>query len=137
MLPIQKLNRQQIISIVDNLRPRGETPLVYSILQSPADLKAVGGGSVIVITDGEETCHGDAVSAAQQLKAAGIPITLNIVGFTLKGEEKEDVERLMRPLAEATGGQFYSAQDGESLSPAPRFASPHKVPYESFYSKGR
>src|SRR5256884_1795625 len=135
-VPIQKLDRQQIVSVVDNLKPRGETPLVYSILQSPADLKAVGGGSVIVITDGEETCHGDAVSAAQQLKAAGIPITLNIVGFTLKGEEKEDVERLMRPLAEATGGQFYSAQDGESLSRALRLAALNKFPYEVFNAKG-
>ena len=65
LLPIQKLDRQRILSTVDNLKPRGDTPLVYSVLQTPADLKAVGGGSVIVITDGQETCHGDPVKAAE------------------------------------------------------------------------
>ena len=58
LLPIQKLDRQRILSTVENLNPKGDTPLVYSVRQTPADLKAVGGGSVIVITDGQETCHG-------------------------------------------------------------------------------
>jgi len=48
--PIAPLDRRRILSIADRLQPRGETPLVYSILQAPADLRAAGGGSVIVIT---------------------------------------------------------------------------------------
>jgi len=136
-VPIQKFDRQRILSVVDSLKPRGETPLVYSILQSPADLKAVGGGSVIVVTDGQETCHGDPVKAAEELKAAGIPVTLNIVGFTLKGKEKEDVERLMRPFAEATGGHYYYAENGEALARALSVAALNKFPYEVFDSTGQ
>jgi len=137
LLPIQKLDRQRILSTVDNLIPKGDTPLVFSVRQTPADLKAVGGGSVIVITDGQETCHGDPVKAVAELKAAGIPVTLNIVGFTLKGQEKESVERLMRPFAEATGGRYYYAEDGRALANALSMAALSKFPYEVFDAKGQ
>jgi len=137
LLPIQKLDRQRILSTVDSLKPRGDTPLVYSVLQTPADLKAVGGGSVIVITDGQETCHGDTVKAAAELKASGFPMTLNIVGFTLKGKEKQDVERLMSPFAEATGGHYYYAENGEALARAVSQAALNKFPYEVFNSSGQ
>jgi len=136
LLPIQKLDRQRILSTVDSLTPKGDTPLVYSVLQTPADLKAVGGGSVIVITDGQETCHGDPIKAAAELRAAGVPITLDIVGFTLKGQERESVERLMRPFAEATGGHYYNAENGEALATALSLAALNEFPYEIFDAKG-
>src|SRR5262249_6575773 len=103
------------------------------ILQAPADLKAVGGGTIIVITDGEETCGGDPVKAVDQLKEAGMPITLNIVGFTLTGKQ---VEQQLSQFAAATGGPYYSAQDGASLSGAlPRAALP-RFPYTVYDANG-
>jgi F5/8 type C domain-containing protein len=144
LVPIQKLDRQRILSTVDNLKPRGDTPLIYSVRQTPGDLKAVGGGSVIVITDGQETCSGDqehtrkaAAEAAEELKAAGFPVTLNIVGFTLKGTEKERAEQVMLPFAEATGGHYYYAENGEALARALSLAALNKFPYEVFDSSGQ
>ncbi len=133
MAPIQKIDRQKMLSIVDRVQPKGETPLVYSILQAPADLKALGGGSVIVITDGEESCGGDPVPAAEQLKAAGIPITLNIAGFTVKGQE---VERQLMTFAETTGGHYYSAQDGPALARALMMAAMAKFHYVVYDANG-
>jgi squalene-hopene cyclase-like protein len=130
---IAKLDRRRILSIVDALEPRGETPLVYSILQAPADLQAVGGGSLIVITDGEETCGGDPVAAARRLKDAGLPIALNIVGFTLTGKK---VEQDLTELAEATGGHYYAARDGEALARALTKAALTRIPYSVFDEKG-
>ena len=72
--------------IIDAARPRGETPLVYSVLQAIADLKAAGGGSVVLITDGEESCGGDFAAAAAAIKQSGLDFRLNIVGFTLQGQ---------------------------------------------------
>jgi hypothetical protein len=130
---IAPLDRQRILSIVDRLQPRGETPLVYSILQAPADLKAVGGGSLVVITDGEETCGGNLVEAAQQLKSAGLPILLNIVGFTVTGK---NVEQDLTTLAESTGGRYYGAQDGQALGRAVTQAALTRIPYAVFDEKG-
>jgi hypothetical protein len=98
-----------------------------SFLQAPADLKAAGGGTVIVITDGEESCKGDMVKAAAELKASGQDITLNIVGFTLTGQKAQ------APLAafvQSTGGRFYAASTGEALARALLIAAIEKFPYE-------
>jgi hypothetical protein len=58
-----------ILKIVDSTRPRGETPLVYSVLQAIQDLKAAGCGSVALITNGEEGCGGDFTAARNTIRA--------------------------------------------------------------------
>jgi hypothetical protein len=134
VVPIQKLDRQRLNAIVDAKKPRGETPLVYSILQTPADLQAAGGGSVILITDGEESCKGDPQQAVRQIKAAGVDIDLNIVGFTLSGARA----RLpLAAMAEAMGGRYYEARNGEELARALLIAAVDKVPFSVFDSNGR
>ena len=61
--------RPAILKQVDTLQPRGETPLVYSVLQGAGDLKGSGGGNLVLVTDGEESCGGDIEAAKGQLKA--------------------------------------------------------------------
>jgi hypothetical protein len=134
VVPIGKLDRDSIMAAANSVKPKGETPLVYSALQTPEDLKAVGGGSVIMITDGEESCKGDPLAAAQQLKESGVDVTLNIVGFTLTGQQ---VQKQLAMMAEATGGRFYSAQSGEALARAILMAAVEKFPYAIFDASGK
>jgi hypothetical protein len=126
VVPIQKLDQQAILAAAEAVKPRGETPLVYSVLQSPADLKDMGGGTVIVITDGEESCGGNPQKAATQLKASGLDITLNIVGFTLKSQQ---VQKQLGSFAQATGGRFYAADNGPALARALQIAAVDRFPY--------
>ncbi|MGD0008241.1 MAG: hypothetical protein ABSE93_06835, partial [Terriglobia bacterium] len=126
VVPIHKLDPPAILHAAEAVKPRGETPLVYSVLQSTTDLKDVGGGTVIVITDGEESCHGDPVKAAAQLKASGLDITLNIVGFTLTGQA---VQKQLGGFAQATGGHFYAADSGPALARALQIAAVDRFPY--------
>ena len=100
------------MAVARALRPRGETPLVYSILQTPGDLKAAGGGTVILITDGEESCKGDIAGAAKTLKDSGLNLSLNIVGFTLKSAQ---AQAALGGLAESMGGRYYAAESGAAL----------------------
>ena len=134
VVPIQKLNRERLLTLVDSKQPRGETPLVYSVLQTAADLKAAGGGSVILITDGEESCHGDSVAAARELKASGVDINLQILGFTLSGKQ---IQQDLTQFAEATGGRYYSAQDGEALGRALLMAAVDKMSFVVLDAAGR
>ena len=134
LVPIDTLDRSRIGAAVRQLKPRGETPLIYSILQAPGDLKARGGGSVVVITDGEDTCKGDPVTAARQLKDSGLDVTLNIVGFTLKGKTVQDQ---LTTLAESTGGRYYGAQSGEALARALWIATIDTFPYTIFDATGK
>jgi hypothetical protein len=134
VVPIAKLDRQRILTAASRLRPRGETPLIHSALQTMRDLKAVGGGSVVLITDGEESCGGDAKAAAEAIKASGLNLTLNIVGFTITGQA---TQAQLGTLAGSTGGRYYSAQDGAQLSRAVMLAALHRLPYDILDKSGR
>jgi hypothetical protein len=134
VVPIDKLDRARLVKAATQLKPRGETPLIYSILQAVDDLGKAGGGSVILITDGEESCKGDAQTAATQIANSGVNVTLNIVGFTITGET---VEAELGTLAGSTGGRYYSAQDGVQLSRAMLLAALHRLPYDIFDSTGK
>jgi Ca-activated chloride channel family protein len=134
VVPIAKLDRERILKVASQLRPRGETPLIHSVRQTIGDLRAAGGGSVILITDGEESCKGDAKAAAAELKASGLNVTLNIVGFTLTGEA---VEAELAGLAGSTGGRYYGAQDGAQLSRAVKLAALQRLPYDIVDASGK
>lgn len=127
IVPIAKLDRQRILDAASKLRPRGETPLIRSVLATMDDLNAAGGGSVILITDGEESCKGDARTAAATLKSSGLNLTLNIVGFTITGEA---TQAELGTLAGSTGGRYYSAQNGAQLARAVMLAALHRLPYD-------
>ncbi len=134
LVPIDKLDRDKILTAATNLKPRGETPLVRSVLKTVGDLKAAGGGSVILITDGEESCQGNAKSAAKEIAKSGVNVTLNIVGFTLTGQK---VEAELGSFAGATGGQYYGAQNGAQLSRAIKMAAAQRLPYDVFDGSGK
>jgi hypothetical protein len=127
VVPIAPLDRERIVATATALKPRGETPLIRSVLKTVDDLKAAGGGSVILITDGEESCKGDARSAAAQIKKSGVNVALNIIGFTLTGKA---IEAELAALAGSTRGRYYSAQDGAQLSRAVKLAALSRLPYE-------
>ncbi len=114
--------------------PRGETPLVYSVLQSATDLKAVGAGTVIVITDGEESCGGNMEAATASLTRSGVDVTLDIVGFTVSSKQ---VGAQLAAFTQANGGRFYSAKDGEALARALLVATVETFPYTIYDAQGR
>jgi Ca-activated chloride channel family protein len=134
VLPLAKLDRERILTTASSLQPRGETPLVLSTLETIGDLKAAGGGTVILITDGEESCKGDAKAAAEAIAQSGLNLTLNVVGFTLTGQA---VKAQLTSLAGSTGGNYFGAASGEQLSQAIRLAAMPRMPYEILESSGR
>jgi hypothetical protein len=126
VIPVQANARADILKTIDTSRPRGETPLVYSVLQAIDDLKRVGGGGVVLITDGEESCGGDFTAATKAIRDSGLDFRLNIVGFTLTGQKAKDE---LGSLTSATGGHFYTAADGPALSRAVVAATISRFPY--------
>ncbi len=113
--PVQPVDRAALTTLIDGARPRGETPLVYSVMQAVGDLKSAGGGSIVLITDGEESCGGDFAAAAAALKQSGLSFKLDIVGFTLTGAK---AQTSLSGLAGSTGGAYYAASDGPGLARA-------------------
>jgi len=133
IVPVGPLDRASLLGAARQLKPRGETPLVYSALQTPGDLSGSTGAIVVLITDGEESCKGDFAAAAKTLKESGIDIRLSIVGFTLTNVKAQGD---LKGLAQSTGGRYYSAQNGGQLSRALLLAAVDQVPYRVLDAKG-
>ncbi len=134
VVPVAPLDRAGLLTAAAALKPRGETPLVYSILQTPDDLKPLGGGTVILITDGEESCKGDFAAAAKALKDSGLNLTLNIVGFTLKSAP---AQAQLGAIAESTNGHYFSASSGDALARAVLLAAVDRLAYRILDAAGK
>ena len=70
--------------------------------------------TVVLITDGIETCEADPCALATELEAAGVDFTVNVVGFGLTKEEGAAV----KCLADNTGGEYLDADDEGGLKDA-------------------
>jgi hypothetical protein len=115
VVPLEKLDREKIATVVNKINPRGETPLVYSILKAPEDFSETKGGVIILITDGQESCKGDTKTVGARLKAAGVDFKLSIVGF---GITQKPVQKELQAMAGSTGGQYFTATNSDALGAA-------------------
>ncbi|MPZ86776.1 MAG: VWA domain-containing protein [Nitriliruptorales bacterium] len=99
--------------VLQSFEPTGWTPVAGS-LEAAREVFADRGedaNRVILVSDGIETCDGDPVAAAEALAAEGIDVTVDVVGF---GVDAADEDQL-RAIAEATGGDYTTAQSGDDL----------------------
>jgi len=131
-IPIGPLQKDQLIQTIEKITPRGKTPLVYSILQSPQDFINLKGGTVVLISDGIESCEGDIKSIATKLKESGIELTVNIIGFGIKEEE---ARKQLETIAESTGGIYLDAKDSQELLSS--LQQTLKIEYDLIDEKGK
>lgn len=107
--------RQTIADAVNGLNPKGKTPLTDAVRNAAQSLKFTEDkATVILVTDGIETCEADPCAVATELEQAGVDFTVHVVGFGLSEEEGKQVSC----LAENTGGRYLQAKDADELSDA-------------------
>ena len=111
-VPIGSIDKAVLIDIIQKIQPKGKTPLVYSVLQAGNDFQDIQTGSIILITDGVESCDGDIASIAPALKELGIELKLHIVGFDIK-EAQARAE--LEDIAKSTEGTYLDAKDSQEL----------------------
>ncbi|OYU39313.1 MAG: hypothetical protein CFE33_11650 [Pseudorhodobacter sp. PARRP1] len=93
----------------------GKTPLTEAVRRAASELHSTEEkATVVLITDGIETCEGDPCALAQELESSGVDFTAHVVGFGLTKDEGKQVAC----LAEDTGGQYITADDLDSLKVA-------------------
>ncbi len=110
--PIGPINKKQLVEAVNKITPRGKTPLVHSVLEGIKDFKELKGGTIVLISDGVESCDGDINSIAMALQGAGLDLQVNIVGFDIK---EVDARKQLEAIAASTGGIYLDAKDSEQL----------------------
>lgn len=101
---------------VDKLEPRGWTPIAYSLEQAELDFNgnAERLHTIILVSDGEETCGGDPAAVMRALVAKGFKMKLCTVGFNVEPIARQQLEA----LASEFGCSYTDVRSGASLEDA-------------------
>ncbi|MFL6375343.1 MAG: vWA domain-containing protein [Pyrinomonadaceae bacterium] len=113
LIPVGVVQKDVFTQKVQSLQPIGETPISASIRQAADVLKDLPGTrSIILISDGEESCQEDPCNIAAELKQADIDLKVHVVGF---GLDSALAEKQLHCIAAATGGTYAEAKDAGQL----------------------
>ena len=116
LVPFSDQNRGPIRAAIEGLRPLGQTPIAYALDQAGRDFgMRTDDRAVVLVTDGIESCGGDPVRAARELREQGIVV--HVIGFGLGNVADEDSASLQN-IAWASGGQYVTAGSAEELKAA-------------------
>ncbi|MEO0654592.1 MAG: VWA domain-containing protein, partial [Pseudomonadota bacterium] len=109
-------SRQSILDRINGVTPTGKTPLTDAVEQAANALSYTDQpATVVLISDGLESCERDPCALAQALEQSGVGFTAHVVGFGLGSDE--DASSLSC-IAENTGGQYITATNATELGAA-------------------
>ncbi len=112
LVDVSNKSKPKVTNKLKALRPLGRTPLAYSATVVIDQLRASKKkATIILVTDGIESCDGDLCDVIRSAKKEGIKFKLHIVGFGLKEGETKQLEC----AAKEGGGDYYDAADEDGL----------------------
>jgi len=116
LVPFGERNREHVRYAISGLRPTGQTPIAYALNQVANDFGSLQSDrTVVLVSDGIESCGGDPVTAAYALRQQGIVV--HLIGFGLGSATDEDAASL-QAIANASGGRYVMAGSAEELKAA-------------------
>jgi Ca-activated chloride channel family protein len=110
---------ETIMTEVDNIVPAGRTPLTAAVSQAAEVLDyKTKPATIVLITDGEETCGGQPCNSAGLLKAQAKDLTIHVIGYRDKLATTGPFGS--RCMADISGGTYVSVETTEQLTEALR-----------------
>lgn len=107
---------QSLADRVQGLVPRGKTPLSQAVRLAAEELRFTeNAATVVLLSDGVETCNLDPCAVGTELERLGVDFTAHVIGFDIQSETDR---AQLQCLAENTGGQYMDARDAGSLTDA-------------------
>lgn len=104
-----------VINAVEAINPKGKTPLTEAVRQAADAMRhRENRATVVLVTDGLETCDADPCALARELEQSGLEFTAHVVGFGLSQQDGAAVSC----LAEETGGRYFDVDNAGELSQA-------------------
>lgn len=111
VVPVGPVDKTALGNAVNNFRPYGETPIAHSLREAAKDLGTSGKRTILLVSDGEETCDPNPCATAKQISGLGIDLKIDVVGF--KVDEK--ASKQLRCITDAGNGTYYNTDDAEDL----------------------
>jgi Mg-chelatase subunit ChlD len=119
VIPVGTANSKQFTDAIKKINPKGETPIAESLKQAAEKLNYIESPTtVILISDGEESCNADPCEMAKELEKKGINFTAHVIGFDISSTEQKEALEQLKCVATSTGGEFFEAKNSEALKTA-------------------
>lgn len=114
--PIEKVNVAGIEAAMQPIQPTGWTIIASSIENGINDLQQFNNTNdlnmLYIVTDGIETCGGNAKEVAKRLTDGKTNVVLGIIGFNVDAQQ----DALLRDIAKAGNGYYARANDAARLT---------------------
>ena len=112
LVDVSKGTKAEVNSALKGIIPLGRTPLAYSATRVIKQLRtSKKKATIILVTDGIESCDGNICDVILDAKKEGIDFKLHIIGFGLKARETDQ----LKCAAKAGDGNYYDAADAGGL----------------------
>ncbi|MGI9465206.1 MAG: vWA domain-containing protein [Aestuariivirgaceae bacterium] len=115
IIPVGKVDRGKYMAAISGLSPKGKTPITAAVRKGAEQLRYTEEkATLVLVSDGLETCQADPCAVARELESQGIDFTVHVIGFDLKDKDTSSLQC----LAKETGGTYFSADDADELGEA-------------------
>ncbi|GAA5050821.1 vWA domain-containing protein [Nocardia callitridis] len=109
---VDTLDQGALTAAVDGIRASGYTPIGASLREAAAALPNSGPRSVVLVSDGVDTCAPpDPCAVAQELHEQGVDLVVHAIGFGVDAASRAQ----LTCIAQQTGGTYTDAADGPAL----------------------
>ncbi|HRE80760.1 MAG TPA: VWA domain-containing protein, partial [Opitutaceae bacterium] len=115
LIPPGPLNKAALVAAVESLAPKGRTPIAASVEFAAQALNYTKNkASIILVSDGEETCGGDPCAIAKKLSEQAAGLTIHTIAFDLTARQA----KTFACVSANTQGRFLQANDASTLKDA-------------------
>ncbi len=116
LIPVSKVNVKNFMKILNAVSPKGKTPIGAAVLKAAETLKYTEeSATVILVSDGIDTCGMDLCKLASKLKKSGVDFKTHVIGFDIR---TRSAVKQLQCLAKKTGGNYFAAKDAAGLKTA-------------------
>ena len=119
VVPVGKPDTLRLLDAINGIVPKGETPIGTSLKMAAEQLNYIESPTtIILVSDGEESCKSDPCAVAEKLEKNGINFTAHVIGFDVSDKKKAKALEQLKCVADMTGGKFFEAKNAEGLKQA-------------------
>jgi Ca-activated chloride channel family protein len=110
---------RRIAGSVGRLTPDGRTPLTRAVKMAADVLDyRTRPATIVLLTDGEETCGLSPCALARELRTNGAATTVHIVSYKIRESIGSEGVFAAQCLADATGGLYVATETADELAAA-------------------
>ena len=112
VLPIGPLDRSQAEQQIRSFKAKGRTPIAYALERAAEDLGTTGPRTIILVSDGKDTCQPPSpCTVAERIARGGVEMRIQAIGFNVDKEARDE----LKCIARAGGGAYTDADNAQAL----------------------